>query len=72
MWKTFQLTIGLNNLALHIFFHFRNSFCAGENCHRGSALGALLGASAGSLGKNIPSKWTENLALNKEIDKIIN
>jgi len=37
-----------------------NANCGGENCHRGGALGACLGAAAAS-GKGIDVKWKEGL-----------
>nr|XP_002128562.1 uncharacterized protein LOC100185653 [Ciona intestinalis] len=65
----------------HICRHYYDDFesgilmnvnIGGENCHRGSALGALLGASAGALGKSIPKKWTEALDFNDKIDQLFN
>ncbi|XP_052104411.1 uncharacterized protein LOC127737609 [Mytilus californianus] len=38
-----------------------NANCGGENCHRGAALGALLGASASWKGKPISDKYKEHL-----------
>ncbi|XP_076096486.1 uncharacterized protein LOC143067263 [Mytilus galloprovincialis] len=38
-----------------------NANCGGENCHRGAALGALLGASASWKGKQISDKYKEHL-----------
>lgn len=39
--------------------HFKNY--TGENCHRGAALGALLGAAASRRGKKIPAILRDNL-----------
>ncbi|KAL8598810.1 hypothetical protein ACOMHN_015389 [Nucella lapillus] len=38
-----------------------NANCGGENCHRGSALGALLAASAANRGETIPAVLRDNL-----------
>ena len=38
----------------------------GENCNRGAALGALLGARAGSAGEAIPQDWKDGLRRAKE------
>ncbi|XP_071085306.1 uncharacterized protein [Haliotis cracherodii] len=38
-----------------------NANVGGENCHRGAALGALLGAAAAAQGKTIPQKWKDGL-----------
>jgi hypothetical protein len=42
----------------------------GENCHRGAALGALLGANAINKGKDIPQNLKEGLQA-KETVKIL-
>ncbi|XP_030636504.1 uncharacterized protein LOC115817353 [Chanos chanos] len=38
-----------------------NTNCGGENCNRGAALGALLGARAGHLGHSVPQEWKDGL-----------
>ncbi|XP_055786142.1 uncharacterized protein LOC129859922 [Salvelinus fontinalis] len=38
-----------------------NTNCGGENCNRGSALGALLGARAGYTGGSVPQEWKDGL-----------
>ncbi|KAL1282933.1 hypothetical protein QQF64_001736, partial [Cirrhinus molitorella] len=38
-----------------------NSNCGGENCNRGAALGALLGARAAYLGSFVPQEWKVGL-----------
>ncbi|KAH3811912.1 uncharacterized protein LOC127835266 isoform X2 [Dreissena polymorpha] len=38
-----------------------NANCGGENCHRGAALGALLGAHAANKGRDIPQKYKDRL-----------
>jgi len=43
----------------------------GENCHRGAALGALLGASAAQQEKDIPSHLTEGLMQKHLIKELI-
>ncbi|XP_064615531.1 uncharacterized protein LOC135479574 [Liolophura sinensis] len=43
-----------------------NANCGGENCHRGSALGALLGAARGASGQPITQKWKDGLTTAKE------
>lgn len=47
-----------------------NTNVGGENCHRGSALGTLMGASLGE--SNIPQRFIEGLAdteaIRREID----
>ena len=43
-----------------------NANCGGENCHRGSALGALLGAAAIHQGHHIPQQFVDNLGSSKE------
>lgn len=40
---------------------FTDIYIVGENCHRGAALGALLGASASWKGKQISDKYKEHL-----------
>lgn len=44
-----------------------NTNCGGENAHRGAALGALMGASAGV--QAIPQRWLKKLAASKEIQE---
>ncbi|XP_007254912.3 uncharacterized protein LOC103045776 [Astyanax mexicanus] len=43
-----------------------NTNCGGENCNRGAALGALLGARAGYAGEAVPQAWKEKLRTAKE------
>ncbi|XP_036413589.1 uncharacterized protein LOC118798284 isoform X2 [Colossoma macropomum] len=43
-----------------------NTNCGGENCNRGAALGALLGARAGYAGEAIPQDWKDGLRRAKE------
>lgn len=38
-----------------------NTNCGGENCNRGAALGALLGAGASYNGISIPQRWKDEL-----------
>ncbi|XP_010884377.2 uncharacterized protein LOC105019702 [Esox lucius] len=38
-----------------------NTNCGGENCNRGAALGALLGARAGCTGGSVPQEWKDGL-----------
>ncbi|XP_038153744.1 uncharacterized protein LOC119791613 [Cyprinodon tularosa] len=38
-----------------------NTNCGGENCNRGAALGALLGAGAAHSGGGIPQEWKDEL-----------
>ncbi|KAG1939282.1 uncharacterized protein LOC120459000 [Pimephales promelas] len=38
-----------------------NTNCGGENCNRGAALGALLGARAAYLGSAVPQTWKNEL-----------
>ncbi|KAF6734912.1 hypothetical protein FQA47_022260 [Oryzias melastigma] len=38
-----------------------NTNCGGENCNRGAALGALLGAGAAYSGRGIPQEWKDDL-----------
>ncbi|XP_038050237.1 uncharacterized protein LOC119723584 isoform X2 [Patiria miniata] len=38
-----------------------NTNCGGENCHRGAALGALLGAEAGRNGREIPQQFKSGI-----------
>ncbi|XP_066562400.1 uncharacterized protein LOC136751051 isoform X2 [Amia ocellicauda] len=38
-----------------------NTNCGGENCNRGAALGALLGAAAAHQGRAIPQAWKHGL-----------
>ncbi|KAK3585651.1 hypothetical protein CHS0354_004573 [Potamilus streckersoni] len=42
-----------------------NANCGGENCHRGSALGALLGASAVNKGQGLPQHLKDGLESSK-------
>ncbi|XP_029282978.1 uncharacterized protein LOC115005344 isoform X2 [Cottoperca gobio] len=47
-----------------------NTNCGGENCNRGAALGALLGAGeayGGSRGGGVPQKWREQLSDAREL-----
>jgi hypothetical protein len=50
-----------------------NTNVGGENCHRGSALGAIMGAAAGESG--IPPRFISGLAdseaIKKEIDGFV-
>ncbi|KAG9348835.1 hypothetical protein JZ751_029152 [Albula glossodonta] len=48
-----------------------NTNCGGENCNRGAALGALLGARAGHVGGAVPQKWKEGLVNAQEISAIL-
>ncbi|XP_066516768.1 coagulation factor VII isoform X3 [Hoplias malabaricus] len=49
-----------------------NTNCGGENCNRGAALGALLGATAGYTGVSVPQDWKDDLRNAKEeIPKIL-
>jgi hypothetical protein len=43
-----------------------NANCGGENCHRGSALGALLGAAAINQGQHVPQKLIDKLGTSKD------
>lgn len=45
----------------------------GENCHRGSAIGALLGAANGEQGipKELIEGLTESVAIKAEIDAFV-
>lgn len=38
-----------------------NTNCGGENCNRGAALGALLGARTAFVGSSVPQKWKDGL-----------
>lgn len=38
-----------------------NTNCGGENCNRGAALGALLGARAAHIGSSVPQQWKNGL-----------
>ncbi|XP_028255589.1 uncharacterized protein LOC114432033 [Parambassis ranga] len=38
-----------------------NTNCGGENCNRGAALGALLGAGAAHRGAGVPQEWKDEL-----------
>ncbi|KAG5851594.1 hypothetical protein ANANG_G00053310 [Anguilla anguilla] len=46
-----------------------NTNCGGENCNRGAALGALLGA--GRVGGAVPQEWKEGLVNAREIRAIL-
>jgi ADP-ribosylglycohydrolase len=46
-----------------------NTNVGGENCHRGAALGALMGAAVGESG--IPTRLIQGLAAHDEIKKEI-
>ncbi|CAK8698537.1 unnamed protein product [Clavelina lepadiformis] len=64
-------------LARHFYDDFEggiltNVNIGGENCHRGAALGALLGASSGALKKTIPAKWVQGLRFGPKIDQVLN
>ncbi|KAI4891021.1 hypothetical protein NFI96_013878, partial [Prochilodus magdalenae] len=48
-----------------------NTNCGGENCNRGAALGALLGARAGYAGEAVPQDWKDGLRRAKEEIPII-
>ncbi|KAJ8405961.1 hypothetical protein AAFF_G00308490 [Aldrovandia affinis] len=48
-----------------------NTNCGGENCNRGAALGALLGARAGHVGRSVPQEWKEGLVSANEIQAIL-
>ncbi|XP_036401443.1 uncharacterized protein LOC118789205 [Megalops cyprinoides] len=43
-----------------------NTNCGGENCNRGAALGALLGARAGHEGGAVPREWKQGLVSAQE------
>lgn len=43
-----------------------NANCGGENCHRGAALGALLGASAGWKSTEISQHYKDGLGSARE------
>ncbi|XP_067357224.1 uncharacterized protein [Channa argus] len=43
-----------------------NTNCGGENCNRGAALGALLGAGGSYIGALIPQEWKDELRDAKE------
>lgn len=46
---------------------------SGENCNRGAALGALLGARAAFIGSDVPQKWKDDLKnAQKQISVIMN
>lgn len=48
-----------------------NTNCGGENCHRGAALGALLGAAALHQGSALPLHWKHGLATTaKDLQRI--
>ncbi|RVE75126.1 hypothetical protein OJAV_G00013810 [Oryzias javanicus] len=44
-----------------------NTNCGGENCNRGAALGALLGAGAAYSGRGIPQEWKDDLKDGQEL-----
>ncbi|XP_029928848.1 uncharacterized protein LOC115374190 isoform X2 [Myripristis murdjan] len=44
-----------------------NTNCGGENCNRGAALGALLGARAAHGGSSVPQEWKEALTDAQEV-----
>ena len=46
-------------------------FSTGENCHRGAALGALLGAAAVGQGKTIPQKLIDGLNIRPAVIKLL-
>ncbi|KAJ8004052.1 hypothetical protein DPEC_G00154790 [Dallia pectoralis] len=49
-----------------------NANCGGENCNRGAALGALLGARAGYTGDSIPQEWKDGLLnAQKKVQEIL-
>ncbi|XP_067116388.1 uncharacterized protein [Osmerus mordax] len=43
-----------------------NTNCGGENCNRGAALGALLGAQAGHNGGAVPQEWKDGMLHSQE------
>lgn len=53
-----------------------NEMCfvlSGENCNRGAALGALLGARGAFIGSVVPQKWKDGLKnAQKPISVILN
>lgn len=48
-----------------------NTNVGGENCHRGAALGALLGAATGRRNEPFPSEWKEGLTLSPNISEVV-
>ncbi|KAK3095925.1 hypothetical protein FSP39_020883 [Pinctada imbricata] len=49
-----------------------NANCGGENCHRGAALGALLGAAAANSGQNLSKNYKDGLGSAKtELIKVL-
>ncbi|XP_053404407.1 uncharacterized protein LOC128558605 isoform X1 [Mercenaria mercenaria] len=48
-----------------------NANCGGENCHRGAALGALLGANAINKGKDIPQTLKDGLQAKKTVNTLL-
>lgn len=48
-----------------------NTNCGGENCNRGAALGALLGAAAPHRGAELPQDWKEELRDAQELLPLI-
>lgn len=49
-----------------------NTNCGGENCSRGAALGALLGAAAAHKNQTLPESWTRSMSDAREmVPKII-
>ncbi|CAH1782170.1 unnamed protein product [Owenia fusiformis] len=47
-----------------------NANCGGENCHRGAALGALLGAASTHQNKVIPARWKDGLVAGATVEKL--
>lgn len=43
------------------FLRFCSCHSPGENCNRGAALGALLGAGAAHFGSGVPQEWKDEL-----------
>lgn len=48
-----------------------NANCGGENCHRGAALGALLGASTVSSGASIPEDLIQGLQQRNKVTQML-
>lgn len=48
-----------------------NANCGGENCHRGAALGALLGASAMNKGMGIPQTLQDGLQARQKVTDLL-
>lgn len=55
-----------SNLILRWNFYF-----PGENCHRGAALGALLGANAINKGRGIPESLKDGLQARSEVISVL-